>query len=200
LRYYKVMTKKIDNYLNDEINGVIDLLQLIKKNKYQAFKKLCNEGVKTIKNKKKIFFFGNGGSAADAQHLATELSTRFKKNRKPLPGISLATDTSAITAISNDFNFNQIFSRQLDALGDRGDLAIAITTSGNSKNLIEAAKVAKRKKIKIFSFSGNRGGKLKKFVDDTILVPSKNTSQIQVAEILIGQMFCSYLEDFFIKK
>ena len=90
------------------------------------------------------------------------------------------------------------FQYQMHSFLKPNDCVIGISTSGNSKNLIEAAKVAKRKKIKIFSFSGNRGGKLKKFVDDTILVPSKNTSQIQVAEILIGQMFCSYLEDFFI--
>ena len=116
-----------------------------------------------------------------------------------MPGLSLVTDTSAITAIGNDFKFNYIFSRQLEAIANKNDLAIAITTSGNSKNLIEAAKFAK-KRIKIFCLSGNKGGKLKKYVDGSLIIPSKVTSQIQVVEILIGQMFCSYLEDFFIKK
>ena len=158
------------------------------------------QGIKTIKKKGKIIFFGNGGSAADAQHLATELSCRFRLNRKALPGLSLVTDTSAITAIGNDFNFKFIFSRQLEALANKNDLAIAITTSGNSKNLIEAAKFAKKKGIKFFCLSGNNGGKLKRYVSGSIIIPSKVTSQIQVIEILIGQMFCSYLEDFFFKK
>ena len=150
--------------------------------------------------KGKIIFFGNGGSAADAQHLATELTCKFKIKRKPLPGIALTTDTSALTAIGNDFSYNQVFSRQLEALGKRGDLAIAITTSGNSNNLIEAAKTSKRKGIKIFSLSGNKGGRIKNYVDGVVNVPSKIPSQIQVAEILIGQMFCGYLEEFFFKK
>ena len=192
--------KKSEIHLLKELDQVIDLLFSIKSQNNMMFSNLCEEGVKTIKKKGKIIFFGNGGSAADAQHLATELTCKFKINRKPLPGIALTTDTSALTAIGNDYSFNQIFSRQLDALGKRGDLAIAITTSGNSKNLVEAAKISKKKGIKIFALSGNKGGKLKKHVNGVIKVPSEVTSQIQVAEILIGQMFCSYLEDFFFKK
>tara|TARA_B100000963_G_scaffold88443_1_gene75968 strand:- start:962 stop:1552 length:591 start_codon:yes stop_codon:yes gene_type:complete len=194
------MKKNIKKYLIDEIESTISLLNLIKSKKNESFIRFCNEGVKTIKKKGKIIFFGNGGSAADAQHLATELTCRFKKNRKPLPGISLVTDSSALTAIGNDFDFKYVFSRQLEALGRKGDLALAITTSGNSQNLIEAAKIAKKKKIKIFCLSGNNGGKLRRYVNDVIHVPSKETSQIQVAEILIGQMFCSYLENFFYNK
>jgi len=192
--------KQTETYLLKEIDQVIDLLFAIKNQKNLMFSKLCDEGVKTIKKKGKIIFFGNGGSAADAQHLATELTCKFKIKRNPLPGIALTTDTSALTAIGNDFSFDQIFSRQLEALGRRGDLAIAITTSGNSKNLIEAAKTSKRKGIKIFSLSGNKGGRIKNYVDGILNVPSKIPSQIQVAEILIGQMFCGYLEEFFFKK
>ena len=193
--------KKIKKYLSTEIAQIINLLKLLENKKIdKGFDRLCSQGVKTIKKKGKIIFFGNGGSAADAQHLATELSCRFRLNRKALPGLSLVTDTSAITAIGNDFNFKFIFSRQLEALANKNDLAIAITTSGNSKNLIEAAKFAKKKGIKFFCLSGNNGGKLKRYVSDSIIIPSKVTSQIQVIEILIGQMFCSYLEDFFLRK
>lgn len=192
--------KKSLRFLNKEIKEVVDLLLKIKNSKNKTFEKLCSEGVKTIKKKGKIIFFGNGGSAADAQHLATELTCRFKINRKALPGLSLTTDTSAITAIGNDFKFDNIFSRQLEAIANKNDLALAITTSGNSKNLIEAAKFAKKNNIKFFCLSGNNGGKLKKYSHNCIIIPSKITSQIQVAEILIGQMFCSYLEEFFFKK
>lgn len=190
---------KPDSYLEKEIVDTIKLLNLFKNNLDSSFNNLCNDGVKTIKKNKKIIFFGNGGSAADAQHLATELTCRFRINRKSLPGLALTTDTSAITAIGNDFDFKYIFSRQLEGIGSRGDLAIAITTSGNSQNLIEAAKTAKRKKIRVYAFSGNNGGKLKRFVDGIVNIPSTRTSHIQVVEILIGQMFCSYLEDYFFK-
>ena len=107
----------------------------------------------------------------------------------------MATDTSAITAIGNDFNFNYIFSRQLQAIGNKGDIAIAITTSGNSKNIIEAIKIAKKKSILIYSFCGNGGGKVKNYTKNIILVPSKNTSTIQTIQILIGQVFCKVVED-----
>ena len=149
-----------------------------------------------MKNKKKIIFIGNGGSASDAQHLATELTVRYKKNRKAISAVSLATDTSALTAIGNDFGFKYIFSRQLEALGNLGDLCIAITTSGNSQNLIEAAKISKKKGITFYAFSGNKGGKLKRYTKNLILVPSKATSQIQVIEIFLGQILCDYLETF----
>ena len=116
-----------------------------------------------------------------------------------MPAISLATDTSALTAIGNDFGFKHIFSRQIEAIGNKGDIALAITTSGNSPNLINAVKLANRKKIKTFCFSGNQGGKIKKYVNCPIIIPSKETSVIQVIEIMIGQIFCETLENYFSK-
>ena len=104
--------------------------------------------------------------------MATEITVRYKKNRKALPAISLATDTSALTAIGNDFGFKHIFSRQIEAIGNKGDIALAITTSGNSPNLINAIKLANRKKIKTFCFSGNQGGKIKKYVNYPIIIPN----------------------------
>jgi D-sedoheptulose 7-phosphate isomerase len=175
-------------------------INLLKKLEYSKnFEILCKKSIEAIKNEKKIIFFGNGGSAADCQHLATELTCKFKKERKAIAGIALTTDTSALTAIGNDFGFKYIFSRQIEAIGNYGDICIAITTSGNSENLIEATKIANKKKITTFCFSGNKGGKLKKFVNYPIIINSKETDLIQVLEIHMGQIFCSILEDFFIK-
>ena len=156
---------------------------------------LFKYSIKAIKQNKKIIFFGNGGSAADSQHLATELTVRFRKRRKAIPAIALTTDGSALTAIGNDFNFNEIFSRQIEAIGNKGDVCIALTTSGNSKNLINAIKVAKKKKLLTFCFSGNNGGKIKKDCEYSIIIPSKNADKIQVIELFLGQVLCGLIED-----
>jgi D-sedoheptulose 7-phosphate isomerase len=190
----------IENINQFFLKKKLEIFNLFKNLKFEKnFYTLCNESIKAIIDGKKIIFFGNGGSAADAQHLATELTVRFKKNRIALPAIALTTDTSALTAIGNDLGFKYIFSRQLEAIGRSGDICIAITTSGNSPNLIEAIRVANKKKLKTFCFSGNNGGKIKKHVNNSIIVPSFATADIQVAQIFIGQVFCEVLEDFFYK-
>ena len=187
---------KIHKIFKNEKDGILAILKKLNISNLSFFFKLCNQAQKTIKNKKKIIFIGNGGSASDAQHLATELTVRYKKNRKAISAVSLATDTSALTAIGNDFGFKYIFSRQIEALGNTGDLCIAITTSGNSQNLIEAAKISKRNGITFYALSGNNGGKLRRYTKNLILVPSKTTSQIQVIQIFLGQILCDYLETF----
>jgi D-sedoheptulose 7-phosphate isomerase len=197
------MKKKfiITNVENLFLNKKIEITNLFKNLKFEKnFYNLCKESIKAITKGNKIIFFGNGGSAADAQHLATELTVRFKKDRRALPAIALTTDTSALTAIGNDLGFKYVFSRQLEAIGKSGDICIAITTSGNSLNLIEAMKVANEKRLKTFCFSGNDGGKIKKFASHSILIPSIVTADIQVIQIFIGQIFCEILEDFFYKK
>ena len=186
--------KKIFNKNKKKILNIFNSLSYDKN-----FDILCKKSIEAIKSNKKIIFFGNGGSAADAQHLATELTCKFKKKRKALPGLALTTDSSALTAIGNDFGFRYIFSRQIEAIGNLGDIAIAITTSGNSPNLIEAIKSAKKMRIITFCFSGNKGGKLKKFVQYPIIIKSKETDILQIAEIAIGQIYCSILENFFSK-
>jgi D-sedoheptulose 7-phosphate isomerase len=190
----------IKDILRKEISEIIHIFKKIENQEIDKnFVKLCEVSITAIKKKKKIIFFGNGGSAADAQHLATELTSKYKKIRKALPALALTTDTSALTSIGNDFGFKYIFSRQLDAIGNTGDVAIAITTSGNSENLIEAMKIAKKRGIKTFCFSGNKGGKIKKFVKYPIILDSNNTSVLQVIEIALGQVYCNIIENFFLK-
>ena len=182
--------------LFEEIQKIEKILSNIKNNYFKNFDKLCYACLDTIKKKKKIIFYGNGGSASDEQHLAAELVVRYKKKkRKAISAISLATDSSILTATGNDLGFKFIFSRQIEAIAKKGDLAIAITTSGNSQNLIEAAKTLNKMGIKSYCFSGNNGGKLKNYIKYPILIPSSNTSGIQVIEILIGQVLCEFLEE-----
>jgi D-sedoheptulose 7-phosphate isomerase len=184
------------NIINKEINELKKILNNIDNNDLKVLNLLCKESKKIIK-KNKILFCGNGGSAADAQHLAAELVVKYKKKRKAIPAIALSTDTSILTAIGNDFDFKKIFSRQVEAIGKRGDIIVFITTSGNSENLIEAAKTANKKGLKTFCFSGNKGGKLRKYCKNNIIIKSNNSSLIQVVEIFLGQIFCNELEKIF---
>lgn len=150
----------------------------------------------------KILLCGNGGSAADAQHLAAEFLIRLRKefNRKAIPAISLATDTSSITACGNDYSFDLIFSRPLDALGQKKDVLIAMSTSGKSKNIINALKLAKKKKIFSIGFLGGDGGLAKKYCNIPIVVPSKNTARIQEAHIFLGHHIFEQVENILLKK
>ncbi len=147
-----------------------------------------------ISQGQKLMFCGNGGSAADSQHLAAEFTGRYKRDRIPLPALALSTDTSALTCISNDYSFDDVFSRQVYALGKPGDCLIAISTSGNSKNVIEAVKSATVKGISTIGLLGNDGGNLKRLCSLSIVVPSTVTARIQEAHILIGHTICEGIE------
>jgi D-sedoheptulose 7-phosphate isomerase len=142
----------------------------------------------------KLFFFGNGGSAADAQHLAAEFVNRYIMDRPPLPAVALTTDTSILTSVSNDFAFNEIFAKQLRALGKEGDVTIGISTSGNSSNVLKAFEVAKEMGIKTVALTGNDGGALAKMADFSLVVSSTSTPRIQEAHILIGHILCEMVE------
>lgn len=157
--------------------------------------------VKKIRKGGKIFLCGNGGSAADAQHLAAEFAVRLrpKVNRKPIPAISLATDVSTLTACGNDYSFNDIFSRNLEALGCSKDLLIAISTSGNSSNIIKVLDVAKKKKIYSIAFLGYSGGKAKKYSDLNLMVKSTITARIQESHILLGHYIFEQVENRLLK-
>ena len=148
----------------------------------------------SLKKGKKIIWCGNGGSASDSTHLSAELIGRFKKRRRPLKSISLANDPSTMTCISNDFGFSKLFSRQVDGLGEKGDILIAISTSGKSKNIFEAIKVAKRKKLKVISFLGKQGGICKGKSDVEFMIPSNSTARIQEMHILLGHILCDLIE------
>lgn len=142
----------------------------------------------------KILFFGNGGSAADAQHLATELVVRYSRDRRAIPAVALTVDSSALTATGNDLGFDRIFARQIEALGRPGDVAVGISTSGRSVNVIEGLKTAKAVGLVTCGFTGGDGGGVKKVVDHVLLVPSHETARIQEMHIVLGQMLCGALE------
>ncbi|MEA2104022.1 MAG: D-sedoheptulose 7-phosphate isomerase [Candidatus Cloacimonadota bacterium] len=149
-----------------------------------------------LENGRKIMLCGNGGSAADSQHLATEFVVRFRSelNRRSLPALALTTDTSLITAGANDYGFDTIFSRQVEGLGNRGDYLIGISTSGNSENVFQAIRTAKEKGIHTLLLSGKDGGKIKSVADDSLIIPHKNTARIQEAHITIGHIICLLVE------
>ena len=152
--------------------------------------------INCIKNKGKIIWCGNGGSAADAQHLATELMGGMTSHdRKPIPSIALTTDSSFLTAWSNDTDFESVFSRQVQGLGQPEDVLVGITTSGNSDNVIAAIKQAKYKNMKTVVLTGQSGGMIKDLADITIYIPSNNTQRIQEAHIMTGQIICGLIEE-----
>jgi D-sedoheptulose 7-phosphate isomerase len=151
--------------------------------------------VDTLKRGNKVLLCGNGGSAADAQHIAAELTGRYKSERRGLPGIALTTDTSALTAIANDYGYDRIFDRQLEALANEGDLLIGISTSGNSDNIISALKLAKELGCATVGFSGRDGGKMNEVCDVNLVVPSDNTPRIQEMHILFGHTLCQIIDN-----
>jgi D-sedoheptulose 7-phosphate isomerase len=158
-----------------------------------AFAELVRACAKSVRGGGKLLFFGNGGSAADAQHLATELTIRYKASRAPIAAIALTTDTSALTAAGNDLGFDSIFSRQIEALGRAGDIAIAISTSGRSANVIAALKRARAMGL-VTAALGGKGGEMAGLADHLLAVPSDTVARIQEMHITLGQMLCGALE------
>ena len=191
--------KRLKFKIEEELNSVTESLINISSSNLKIFSKLIEES-KSKLNKKKIIFCGNGGSASHAQHLACELVVRYKNNRKAINALSLTTDTSNITAIGNDYDFKYIFSRQLEAIGNKGDICIFLTTSGESENILEAAKIAKKKLISCYSFSGKGGGKLKKIIKNNIIINSELTSAIQSSHLILGHIYCKELENHISRK
>ncbi len=185
------MMDMINKELNSHQKILQDSIDLLQSYIYTA----CIITTETLKNGNKILLFGNGGSAADAQHIAAEIVGRYKSDRVALPAIALTTDTSAITAIGNDFGFSKIFKRQVEALANENDLLIGISTSGNSKNVLKALKFGKKIGCKTIGLSGGDGGKMGKFCDLNIIVPSNDTPRIQEMHILIGHIVAQAVDD-----
>jgi D-sedoheptulose 7-phosphate isomerase len=158
-------------------------------------KKAAEACVTALRNGNKIFFMGNGGSAAEAQHLAAELVGHFMAQSKPYAALALNTDTSAITAIGNDYNFKEIFSRQLTALAKTGDVAIYLSTSGSSENILEAMKIGRTLNLVNIAFTGLKTTWMRQFSDYYIAVPSRRTPQIQEGHLILGHLLCEYIEN-----
>ncbi len=156
--------------------------------------------LKSLRSGHKLLLAGNGGSAADAQHLAAEFVNKFNFDRPGLPALALTTDTSILTSVGNDSSFMQVFARQISALGNRGDVFIGISTSGKSPNLVEALKAAKQKELLTIGITGASGGTMKDLCEICIMVPSEETPRIQEAQILIGHIICSLVEEEFFGK
>ena len=190
----------IRKIFEDEINNHMSSIDLFLKKNFDDFNIFLNLVIKALKKGNKIILFGNGGSASDAQHIAAELVVKYKKKRKSIPAISLSTDTSALTAIGNDFSFNEIFSRQIESIGKPGDIAIGITTSGKSKNVINALKLAKKKKIISVILTKKKYPNkqhLKKISDLILGVPADETARIQELHILVGHLMCAVIDEVF---
>ncbi len=153
--------------------------------------------VNTLKNGHKVLLCGNGGSAADAQHIAAELTGRYKSQRRGLPAIALTTDTSALTAISNDYGYQRVFDRQVEALASKGDLLIGISTSGNSANVLSALTLAQKMGCSTLGFSGHDGGAMTTLCTLNLIVPSNDTPRIQEMHILFGHILCQIVDDAF---
>jgi D-sedoheptulose 7-phosphate isomerase len=190
------MTSKItiQEFWASEISEHMDVTRATQTALQQPFEQLVAICSGALKTGNTLFFFGNGGSASDAQHLATELTVRYKTDRRALRAIALTTDTSALTAIGNDYGFEQLFARQLEALGRPGDIAIAITTSGRSPNIHHALETAKKLSIIPTALSGKGGGTLHGLASPLIVVPSQTTARIQEMHIMLGQMLCNAIE------
>jgi D-sedoheptulose 7-phosphate isomerase len=172
-----------------------ELLASVEANCAAALDELAKCCVTALLGGCKILFFGNGGSAADAQHLATELTVRFVSDRRALAAIALTTDSSALTACGNDLGFDAIFSRQLEALGRPGDVAIGFSTSGNSPNIVRALEAARNIGMTASAFTGRTGGKLRGIADPLLMIPSGTTARIQEMHGLLGHILCAEIED-----
>ena len=184
------MKKEIESSLNESINIRAELIS----SSVEPVIQIANILVEAFKTGHSLYLMGNGGSAADAQHISGELVGRFKKDRKPLPALALTTDTSVLTAIANDYGYDLCFERQVEAFVKDGDVVFGLSTSGNSTSIINAALLAKKKGAKTIAFTGKGGGRLKDHVDVCLEIPSTDTARIQECHITIGHILCSIIE------
>lgn len=175
----------------DEHAMVLDATRLTLRAQFEA---MTAAWAQAIRQGGKILFFGNGGSAGDAQHLATELTIRYRSDRVAIAAIALTTDTSALTAAANDYGYDRVFSRQIEALGRPGDVAVGISTSGRSPNVVRALQTARSMGLTATALAGNDGGLLRDLADPLLVVPSSVTARIQEMHIMLGQMLCGALE------
>ncbi len=186
--------------IKSEFVSHLETIQKVIETMQDDLEKASLMAVETLKNGNKILLCGNGGSAADAQHIAAELTGRYKTERRGLPAIALTTDTSALTAIGNDYGYDRVFDRQVESLAVKGDLVIGISTSGNSTNVINAFKIAKEFGCKTLGLSGRDGGAMNEWCDLNVVVPSNNTPRIQEMHILFAHTICQIIDNEFTEK
>lgn len=184
------MKNEIETSLNESIKIKTELLS----NSVETIAQIADISVDALRSGHSLYLMGNGGSAADAQHISGELVGRFKKDRKPLPALALTTNTSVLTAIANDYGYDLCFERQVDAFVKNGDVVFGLSTSGNSANIINAVILAGKRGAKTIAFTGKDGGRLRDNVDVCLRVPSSDTARIQECHITIGHILCSIIE------
>ena len=187
------MQKQISDILNDSFNNLQKVIN--DKGLNAEIEIVTTKIIQAFKDGNKLLLCGNGGSASDAQHIAAELSGRFIKERKPLYAEALHVNSSYMTAVSNDYGFESTYSRMLEAIGKKGDVLIALSTSGNSENVINAVKMANSLGMLSVGMSGAIGGKIKDLCQHNIIIPSSNTARVQEAHILVGHIFCQIIEE-----
>ena len=187
------MQKQISDILNDSFNNIQKVIN--DKGLVTEIEIVTTKIIQAFKDGNKLLLCGNGGSASDAQHIAAELSGRFIKERKPLYAEALHVNSSYMTAVSNDYGFESTYSRMLEAIGKKGDVLIALSTSGNSENVINAVKMANSLGMLSVGMSGAMGGKIKDLCQHNIIIPSSNTARVQEAHILVGHIFCQIIEE-----
>ncbi len=180
--------------IENSLDQHLDLIQLIRSSQLEVIRECAELIFETFKNGKKVLIVGNGGSAADAQHIAAEFVGRYETDRIALPAIALTTDTSSLTALANDFDFDRVFTRQIDALASEGDLLIAISTSGTSSNIIAAVMSARNRGCRILGMTGSEGKKLAGLSDACLLIPSRRTARIQEAHITVAHIWCEMID------
>ncbi len=186
------MNSVVEARLQDHVEALANTVEYLQENDVlMEIAERCNEA---LQSGKKILLCGNGGSAADSQHIAAEIVGRFQKERHAMPALALTTDTSILTAVGNDYGFDQVYSRQIEGLGNMGDVLIAYSTSGNSENIIRAVEAARGKRMHTIGFLGKDGGKLKDLCDISFVVPHDVTARIQEMHLLAGHIVCELLE------
>lgn len=188
------------DYIAQSLQSGLELREELMRcqNNLQAIVSVAEQMTAALRRGNKIMICGNGGSAADSQHIAAELVGRFEiKNRKGLPAIALTVDTSNLTAISNDFGYEHVFARQVSALGREGDVLVGLSTSGHSTNVIEAFLTARQMQIQTIALLGGNGGECKEYADYSIIIPSKSSARIQELHITIGHILCGIIDQYF---
>lgn len=184
----------IDNTIHKNFADHLHTIELVRETLDASIQSIGGQLARSLSSGGTLFWCGNGGSAADSQHLAAELIGRFKKNRRALRSVALTTDTSVLTCVANDYSYDDVFARQVEALGRSGDILVGISTSGNSENVLRAIRTAKEMGLTTIAFLGKDGGAARGLADQALVIPSDSTARIQEAHILIGHILCDLIE------